>query len=247
VNELERVEAAAYRSAAEAAADGLAHEVRGGTCLAVKSFPTSALNRVVGVTRDLDVDAALAFYAEAGLACVVSVPPGLDDLERDLGERGFTRDAGWMKFERGAEPPPEVATALHVEETSESEIFARIAAEGFGAGSSAAASAVRIVGRPGWHCFLARSAGDPAAVGALFADGETGWLGVAATRPEFRGRGGQNAIMRARIVKAIELGLRRLTVETGARVGDRPAGSYRNILRAGFRDAYVRPNWTAPR
>jgi GNAT superfamily N-acetyltransferase len=247
VNELERIEALAYRSAAEAAPDGIAHEVRGGVCLAVKSFPTSALNRVVGMDGDLDVDAAVAFYAEAGLACVLSVPPGLVDLERELGERGFTRDAGWMKFERGPEEPPELASDLRVEETHDAETFGTLAAEGFGARSSAAASAAGIVGREGWHCFLARARDEPAAVGALFADGTSGWLGVAATRPEFRRRGGQSAITRARILKALELGLLRLTVETGARVGDRPAGSYRNILRAGFREAYVRPNWTAPR
>ena len=116
----------------------------------------------------------MAFYAETGLACVVSAPPGLDELERELGERGFTREAGWMKFERGAEPPPELATDLRVEETRDAE--------------------------PG-----------------------------------------------RRIQKALERGLRRLTVETGARLGDRSAESYRNILRAGFREAYVRPNWTASR
>jgi GNAT superfamily N-acetyltransferase len=213
----------------------------------VKSFPARALNRVVGVAADLDLDAAFSFYADAGLPCVVSVPPGLVELERELAGRGFTRDAGWMKFERGLEPPPEPATDMRIEETRDADTFGRLAAEGFGAGSSAAAAAVQVVGRPGWHCFLARAGEEPAAVGALFADGDTGWLGIAATRPAFRRRGGQYAITGARIEKARELGLRRLTVETGARVGDRPAGSYRNILRAGFRESYIRPNWSAPR
>ena len=34
-----------------------------------------------------------------------------------------------------------------------------------------------------------------------------------------------------------------LFVETGERVPERPSASYRNILRAGFEEAYLRPNW----
>jgi hypothetical protein len=36
-------------------------------------------------------------------------------------------------------------------------------------------------------------------------------------------------------------------VETGERVPDRPSASYRNILKAGFEEAYLRPNWQRPR
>jgi hypothetical protein len=41
---------------------------------------------------------------------------------------------------------------------------------------------------------------------------------------------------------AHELGLRLLVTETGVPRDGRPGPSYRNILRAGFREAYVRPN-----
>ena len=52
--------------------------------------------------------------------------------------------------------------------------------------------------------------------------------------------------MRARIEKARELRLRRLTVETGERIEGRPSTSYRNILRAGFAETYLRANWRSP-
>ena len=40
--------------------------------------------------------------------------------------------------------------------------------------------------------------------------------------------------------------MKQLVTETGERVVGRPSNSYRNILRAGFRPAYVRPNLVSP-
>jgi hypothetical protein len=68
-------------------------------------------------------------------------------------------------------------------------------------------------------------------------------FGLAATLEHARGRGCQLALLRRRIADAAVTGCRTLFVETGERVPDRPAGSYRNILRAGFEEAYLRPNW----
>ena len=34
--------------------------------------------------------------------------------------------------------------------------------------------------------------------------------------------------------------------ETGERLPDKPSNSYRNILRAGFSEAYVRQNYLSP-
>ena len=79
----------------------------------------------------------------------------------------------------------------------------------------------------------------------LYANGDAGWLGVASTRADYRGRGAQSALLAARIERAGELGLRLLVTETGAAEDDEPGTSYRNILRAGFEPAYVRPNYTA--
>ena len=113
MNELERIEALAYCSAAEAAG-GVVYEVRGGTCLAVPALPVPTLNRVVGVRGNLDVDAVLAFYSGRGTHALLSVPPVSGDLERELEANGFERTGAWMKFERGVEPA-DVETALTVE------------------------------------------------------------------------------------------------------------------------------------
>ena len=69
-------------------------------------------------------------------------------------------------------------------------------------------------------------------------------FGIAATLETARGRGCQLALLHRRILDAAEAGCHTLFVETGERVPDRPSASYRNILRAGFEEAYLRPNWT---
>ena len=114
--------------------------------------------------------------------------------------------------------------------------------EGSGMSADVALELSAIVGAPGWSCFLSWDGDEPAGTGALYADGEHGWLGVAATRDAYRGRGSQSAILAARIERARELGVRALTTETG--VADGP--SHRNILRAGFHEQYLRPNYASP-
>ena len=42
------------------------------------------------------------------------------------------------------------------------------------------------------------------------------------------------------------LGCTLVVTETGERIADRPSSSYRNILRYGFEEQYLRPNWIAP-
>jgi GNAT superfamily N-acetyltransferase len=98
-------------------------------------------------------------------------------------------------------------------------------------------------GRPGWSCFIAFDGETPAATGALFAKDGIGWLGIAGTLPEHRRRGAQGAILAARIRAAVEEGCEVVVTETGARVEGMPTSSYRNIERAGFELAYVRPNY----
>jgi GNAT superfamily N-acetyltransferase len=110
------------------------------------------------------------------------------------------------------------------------------------------ARAVRELPRaPGWHCFVAYDGDEAAGAGALYVHDGIGWLGVAGTAPEHRRKGAQNALLAARLAAGSELGVRAFTTETGERLAERPSNSYRNILRAGFEEQYVRPNLLAPR
>jgi GNAT superfamily N-acetyltransferase len=94
-----------------------------------------------------------------------------------------------------------------------------------------------------WQAWLALAGDEPAAAAALFADGDGAYLGLAATLPEHRGEGAQAALIAARVRRARQLGCRWLTTETGERRPGHPAGSYRNILRAGFVEEFVVANW----
>jgi GNAT superfamily N-acetyltransferase len=81
---------------------------------------------------------------------------------------------------------------------------------------------------------------------ALYITGDQAWLGMGATKPEARGKGGQSALLAARIRLAAQAGCSSVTTETGVREDGRPDRSYRNILRAGLEEAYERPNWVSP-
>lgn len=211
----------------------------------------------VGLAAELDEDALAATVAAAHAAgCVCRVPlwpdgPSERMARRWLARQGFTTDYAWMKFRRpaaahdGHEPPIPSVRVDPVSSNDDAATFGAIVTEGFGLPPAFAGWLQALPGRDGWHCLLVRVDGEPAAAGALFALGGVGWLGLGATRPELRGRGGQGALLRRRAEIARELGLSVLFTETGERVSDRPSGSYRNILRAGFAEAYVRPNHVA--
>ena len=101
----------------------------------------------------------------------------------------------------------------------------------------------RLPGREGWQCFAAFDGDAPAAAGALYVTGEVGWIGIGATIPAQRGKGGQSALLAARIQAAADAGCEVVVTETGAPADGQPNGSYRNIVRAGFEPQYVRANY----
>jgi hypothetical protein len=212
------------------------------------------LNLVLGATEPDAVAgghlaAATAWAREQGALPYVPVTPGLAETgaaEEWLRANGFEPAYAWMKFVRDAHPPRfSVPDDVEVVELTggEEEPFGTIAATGFGLPAWAGTFFARLPGLEGWRCYLARVDGEPAACGAMLIDGGVAELGIGATLDSARRRGCQLALLRRRIVDAAAAGCQTLFVETGERVEDRPAGSYRNILRAGFKEAYLSPNW----
>jgi GNAT superfamily N-acetyltransferase len=240
----ERAELEAFRDWVEAAQGERIESASAGSALAVRSaaYPTRELNRILGL-YDLDaLDELAPFYRDAGFW--VSLDPEAD-LDDELLARGFVPDYAWQKFERGLEPV-EARTDLRVVEAETPMDFGRTFAAGYGVPPAVAEFAAAVVGRPGWHCFVAYDGRDPAAVGALFESGDAGWLGAAATLPSHRGRGAQSAILAARVERARERGLGVLVTETGVPRDGQPGASFRNIVRSGFEPTYVRPNYASP-
>lgn len=208
------------------------------------------LNLVLGTAeaQRSDLEAAVA-WAEERSTPYVSVTPGLPGsaaAEEWLRGQGFAPSRAWMKFVRDPHPPrfPDPDGVEVVEVTAPGqEPFGTIAALGFGMPAWGAELFAHLPGREGWRCYVARVDGEAQGCGAMVIDDGVALFGIGATLEPARGRGCQTALLRRRIVDAAEAGCHTLLVETGEREPDRPSTSYRNILKAGFEEAYLRPNW----
>jgi hypothetical protein len=194
---------------------------------------------------------ALEWAGERGIALSVQVPPGepgTEAAETALRTAGFAPGYGWMRFVRDVHPP-RFSAAEEVEVVAltapDQEPFGAIVAAAFGLPAWGAELFANLPGRAGWHCYVAKLDGAAQAAAAMFLEGEVAELGMGATLEPARGRGAQLALLHRRIADAPAAGARLLFVETGERVPGRPSNSYRNVLRAGFEEAYVCPNWAA--
>lgn len=259
---LDRVEQRFWRDIWESVPAEIAREkgVEVGDFGPVQATVVSALagvgmmNLVLGATEPGAIEgghlaAAAEWASSRGVESYVPVSPGLPETtaaERWLGESDFTRAYAWMKFARDAHPPRfKVAGDVEVVEVTaaDREPFGMIAATGFGLPAWAAAFFARLPEHEDWRCYVARVDDTAQACAAMLVRDEIAELGIAATLEPARGRGCQLALLHRRILDAAATGCRTLFVETGERVPDRPSASYRNILRAGFEEAYLRPNW----
>jgi GNAT superfamily N-acetyltransferase len=243
IPELDRAEHAALSDAFRASPDVCEiAEIAGVTCFAMRRLPIRFFNRAVGLESIEPLDEIAAFYGESPWWVY-----DVNGLGPALTERGFTDDYGFMRFSRGT-GPREARSGLHVVRVVPDRAgdFAKVVVGGFEMPEWSTPLAANVVGRPGWSCFVAYDGDVPAGAGALFVHERTGWLGFGATLPEFRGRGAQSVILAARIEDARRQSCARVVTETGAREEGRPSSSYRNIVRAGFREQGVRANFRAP-
>jgi hypothetical protein len=251
MDRLEVSEAAAYRDLYAAAPAALAREhgirhadLGGGVCCAVDALPGSRLlNRAIGVAADADLGELDRFFGATRYTVGV-LEPGLAPR---LAARGFARDYSWMKFRRGVDPV-DARTELRVERVGAEQggAFGRIEGAAYGLPAFVASWLAALPGRPGWSVYLAFDGDAAVGAGALWVEGDQGWLSFGATLAEARGRGAQSAILAARVAEAAGRGCTELVTETGEATDAGPGNSYRNLLRAGFEEAGLRENWTSP-
>jgi GNAT superfamily N-acetyltransferase len=212
------------------------------------------LNLVLGAAEPGAVEEghladALDWIESVGVDSYVPVKRGTGEAsaaEHYLKDRSYELSYAWMKFVRDPSPSalsePEGVEVVELG-AGEGEPLGRIGAEGFNLPPWAAALFRDLPGREGWRCYAAEMDGEPQACAAMLTHNGVAEFGIAATLESARGRGCQTALLHRRIEDARAAGCRTLFVETGERTTDRPSASYRNILRAGFKEAYIRPNW----
>lgn len=216
--------------------------------------PSILLNRVIGLGIEAPehpetVETIAKRYADAGISefflhlCPDAQPSALRTW---ITQAGLVKSRGWMKFLREPVAPPHLSSDLQVRRIGVEHAmdFARIATAAFGLGEAAIPSIVALADRPSWHLYLSFAGDTPAGTGAMFVRDGVAYFEWGATVPAYRRRGGQGAVMVQRIRDAVALGCHLLTTVTGEAVDGDPQHSYHNILRTGFRPAYLRENHT---
>jgi hypothetical protein len=237
-----------------AASHGLRLEQIGSAvAITMQAVDIILMNRVVGLglkepATEWMVDDIVVRYRSAGIqnfAVQLSLAAQPSALPEWLARRGLQRQDNWAKVYRGPTPPPEISTDLRIERIGPEQAvaFAEVVCVAFGMPDFLIPWLAAPVGRPGWQHYLAFDGSIPVATGALFVQGDVGWLGVGSTLPAYRRRGAQGAIMAQRIRDGQAMGCRWIITETGEDRPDQPNPSYHNMLRTGFTLAYLRPNY----
>lgn len=258
---LEQIEIDAWRDYCAAAPAGFAQAVGletaelGGPLLAMcRRIDHYQFNRLIGGGLGADdgeaLDTAASRFRAAGLANgYLQIAPGrrAAALERRAHSLGLKRvERVWVKFARGPEPAQTPDTALVVAPAAPAEAmaFGGAVVAGFGMPQSLAPWLAAIVGRAGWHAYVARDGDRIVGGAAMYVAGERGWLGIGAVQPDARRRGGQSALLARRLADGLALGVRLFATETGKPLAGEPHPSFSNIQRTGFAIAYERANWT---
>jgi Acetyltransferase (GNAT) domain len=249
-----------YRAAPSSFAAGVglaAMRIDTVTILMMAAAPEIQFNRILGLGVEAPadegtLDAALLQMREAGnrtfflQLAPMAEPPALLDW---LAQRGLERyHRPWAKFWRGADLPPTIISDFAIEEIDASRPgdFAKPVAAGFGMPPTFQAWLAALPGRSGWRTYVAYDGPTPVAGAALYCRDGTGWLGLGATDRAYRQRGAHGALMTRRIADAVAAGCELIATETGVPLPGEPSPSYANMLRCGFKVAYVRDNYRPP-
>lgn len=230
----------------------------GGALVSLSSIePSILINRTIGLGVDraptpAEIATIHTAYADAGVDeyfVHLTEGAGHPAVVAMLRAAGWVPDRGWMKFVRANEPAPTPDSDLSVRAISGEHAadFARIVAHGFDLVQRTQDWLGCLVGRPNWHVYISFDGDRPVGTGALFVSNGIGYFDFGATDPEFRGRGGQSALLAHRIGEARRLGCTTLVTATGEAVPGDPQHSYHNIMRAGFKETYLRRNWVLDR
>lgn len=219
----------------------------------VNKLDWAFFNRIVGLgirhpaTED-EVDQIIEVFKQAGCKnYMVQLSPLARParISEWLEKRGFVRRRNWAKVYRGDDPPIQVATDLRVQAIGSDcgDDFARVALAAFEMPFELQPMLKGNIGKTGWHHYLAYEGKQPVSAAAMYVSGEVAWLGFGSTLASHRKRGGQSALFARRIEDGLKLGCKWFVTETGEDTPESPNPSYHNMMRHGFKLAYLRPNF----
>src|SRR5215218_6098218 len=229
-------------------------EVGGAVAFGLRGLDTPFFNRTVGLgiarpATSEDVAAVDRFYAALGRAwSTVQVAPSAQPAELVgwVEAAGWARSRRWPKLWRSLDGDlPEEQTDLRIERAGPEHAadFERIVLAAFDMVGPVGPLATATLGRNGWTHYLGFDGDEPVTAAATYVTADVAWLGWGSTLESHRGRGGQSAMFARRLADARTDGCSLAITETGEDTPEEPNPSLRNMLRAGFEVAYVRPNW----
>lgn len=223
------------------------------TVLRMRGIDYEDFNRALGLgvhTRASrqDIEQIIDGYQSIGVKqFLLHVAPAgqQEELRAWMKDLGLVPKRSWVKVFRRREEPHDIQTDFVIREATAAEAHhvGEVSCAGFGMPVQLAPWIAALVGRPNWRHFLAWENETPVAAGSMFLHGNLAWLGLASTRPGKRRRGGQGAIMTARIRAALAAGAEWMCTEAAEDLPHKPNPSFHNMLRAGFSLAYVRENY----
>lgn len=219
-------------------------------CLYSKNMPWTSFNTVKGI-RSSDIpylDDMIRFYQTKGRKFQIEVVPSLIDQEllKALSQKGLYHSgfhtSMYMELEFGIPVEDHDIEILPIER-NEFEKYAAVHCMGTGLPQQGIPPVARnnevLYDRPGWTFYMAYVEHDPAAVGVMYLKNGIASLTFAATLPDHRRKGLQQALLRTRLAKAMEENCR-LAVSQCSFLSQ----SHRNMERVGMKLGYVRTTWT---
>ena len=227
----------------------------GGALVSVTPKSTSLQrNRVLGLgvrerASEEMVDQIMDLYRAARVTRFsFHLSPGRQssEIKAWITRRGFHLNHRYAKLLRDTSPPPPAAaTRLAVKRISRTDAraFAAIVGEVFAGPEDGQSWLAAAVGRHGFTHYLAMDGARPVAAGVVYVEGESAWMGPAATLTAYRRRGAHGALIAARLRRAAARGAKWVACATLEQLPRRPTGSYRNLLKQGFKLHYLRPIW----
>jgi hypothetical protein len=228
-------------------------ELAGATVLSLRGVPYPMFNRVIALglhqpVGEQTVDQLIELYRAGGMQhFYLHLSPTLrgGQVEQWLVGRGFNPMSHWSKLRRDNSPTSATPTTLQIRQVTEAERqrFGETVCRGYGLPVLLAPWFGALVSRSGWRCYLAWDDDAPVAAAALHVLGKIAWLGLTSTLPSHRRRGGQSALMVARINDAITAGCTDIVTEAGSRTLADRSPALDNMLRAGFAIEYERANF----
>jgi len=179
--------------------------------------------------------------------------PGSAEAEAWLAPRGYERGDGWVTFVRDASYPrlphnPGVKIWALGNSEIDGEGLSAIVSQAMDLPLTAETLFFSLPHRERWHCYTAAlepEEGVVATASMLIHEG-VAQFGFGNTLEHARGHGCNTALLRRRLVDAVEAGCHTIFAEVWDCEPERLSGAGRNLVRAGFEPAYSVRNWQRP-